>query len=155
MSIQNSVELYPSQYLPGQVMTSQTSNVVSKVNKTGSSIGYGMGVIIDGDHGAKLPSNGEGAQEHFVGVTVRESGVARLEAGAPDGRMMGVCSMGAVAVQVADEVTPYEAVYLINTGEDAGKFTTNPNLGMYVVGAKFVSDEKPGGVALLSMMIGG
>ncbi|MCW6550341.1 hypothetical protein NFB56_16000 [Yersinia ruckeri] len=149
----------------GMLADQQVYNTVSRLNKSSTvTIPFGYGVVSDGDNGARLPVAGS-LNENLVGITMRELTRAYREGdvfGAVPERDFAVITRGVVYVTATVTVTKDQPVYLIvgdGTGTNQGKFSNvvgaGANLGILVVGAKWVTSAAAGALAQISLSLGG
>jgi len=144
----------------GQVSSLQLCNAVSKLNKGTVGIGYGKGVVTDGEDGAKLPLSGSVAAQ-FVGVVKYELNRARTstESGATAKYDMTVVTQGVIWVKVLDTVVKDAPVYLrvgsTGTGDFSGVVGTGVTLGVLLPNAKFTSGGAAGSLVKISLGLGG
>lgn len=149
---------------PGQVADGEVSNGVSKVNKGTANIAYGLGVVTDGDDGAKLPVAASTAAQ-FIGVVRRELNRAYASNetfGAVAKRDMTVETMAPIWVTARVAVAKDDPVYLVvgdGTGTNQGQFSnvagTGPTLAVLIPDAKWVSSAGAGALAKISLKVGG
>lgn len=129
----------------GMVTSMQLCNGVSKLNKQGATIAFGLGVVSDGDDGMVLPGAGDTANQ-FTGVVKYE-----LNRAYQDGETFGarpdfdatVITHGEIAVLPTVDVTKDDPVYLIvsdGTGTDQGKFSNVVGAGATL--AVLIADAK-------------
>lgn len=148
----------------GMMTSAQVANTVSKLNKGTVNIAFGLGVITDGDDGAKLPGAGATAAQ-FVGVVRRElnraytatdivGAVAKFDA--------SILTAGEIWVTAFVAVTKDQPVFLIvsdGTGTNQGKFTNivgaTTTLAVAIPNAKWTSSAGAGALAKISLTIGG
>lgn len=165
MSVQTTYSVNHNQAIAGMALTLESFNTVSKLNKGASVIPYGLGVVSDGDNGAKLPVSGSTAAQ-FNGVAMYELNRAQQDgdvAGGTAGRDMTVITHGEVWVTANLQVAKDEPVYLIvsnGTGTDQGKFSNvigaGSTLAVLIAGAKWTSSTTGAGeLAKISFGIGG
>ena len=105
----------------GMVADGEVSNGVSKLNKGTVNIAYGLGVVSDGDDGAKLPVAASTALQ-FVGVVRRELNRAYTTTdvfGAVAKRDMTVETMAPIWVTARVAVVKDDPVYLV-VGDGTG-----------------------------------
>ena len=162
MAITNPVKLYHDAYFAGQVADLQLANKVSRLNKSGSTIPYGLAVARDGVDGFKLPGTGSTAAD-FLGIPERayqditDDG---KEFGTRAGKTATIVTMGAIAVLVAADVTAGElAAFSLEAGKE-GRFlpasaAASGATSVAIPDARFLSDAKAGEIALLTFRIGG
>jgi hypothetical protein len=148
----------------GMVADGELSNAVSKVNKGTVNIAYGLGVVSDGDDGAKLPVDTSTAA-NFIGVVKRELNRAYATGdvfGAVAKRDMSVETVAATWVTARVAVTKDDPVYLVvgdGTGTNQGQFSNvvgaAATLAVLIPNAKWVSSAGAGALAKISLKIGG
>ncbi len=165
MSVQTSYSIEHAKAFAGMVFSLEAYNTVSRLNKGADVIPYGLGVVTDGDDGAKLPGDGALATQ-FNGVVMYEINRAQQDgdvAGGTAGRDMTVVTHGEVWVTANLQVAKDDPVYLIvsdGTGTDQGKFSNvigaAATLAVLIPNAKWTSST--GGaseLAKISFGIGG
>ncbi|WP_457967634.1 hypothetical protein M1D68_15940 [Pseudomonas sp. R4-84] len=148
----------------GMVADGELSNAVSKVNKGTSNIRFGLGVVSDGDDGAKLPDAASTADQ-FIGVVKRELNRAYATNevfGAVAKRDMSVETVAPIWVHARVAVTKDDPVYLVvgdGTGTNQGQFSNEvgaaATLAVLIPNAKWVSTAGAGVLAKISLKIGG
>lgn len=149
----------------GMVVDNQIENAISKLNKSvTTSIGFGFGVVTDGDDGATTP-NSSSTAEQFVGIVKRELNRAVLDGETQSDnrqRDMTIVTHGVVYVAPLVDVTKDDPVYLVisdGTGTDQGKFSnvegTGASFAVQITGAKWTSSATAGNLAKLSLGLGG
>lgn len=161
MAVQTTYTNYHGEAYKGMVADGQLVNTVSKLNASGATIAYGMGVVSDGETAAELPSPTSTAAE-FVGVVKYELNRAYAAGdtfGAPDAYDMTVVTHGVVWVEVLDTVAKDAPVYLRVGATDAGNFSgivgTGDTLGVLVANAKFLTGGGAGDLVKVSFGLGG
>ena len=161
MSVQGGYTLNHNAAMAGMVADGQLLNSISKLNKGAAVIGYGKGVVTDGEDGAKLPLAGSTAAQ-FNGVVKYELNRAHTDA-APSGALpyydMTVVSSGVIWVYTLDTVAKDAPVYLrvgaTGNGDFSGIVGTGVTLGVLIPGAKFVSGGTAGQLVKISFNVGG
>lgn len=148
----------------GMVADGELSNAVSKLNKGTANIAYGLGVVTDGDDGAKLPVAGSTAAQ-FIGVVKRELNRAYTASdvfGAVAKRDMSVETVAPIWVTARVAVAKDDPVYLVigdGTGANQGQFSNvvgaAATLAVLIPNAKWVSSAGAGALAKISLKIGG
>lgn len=148
----------------GMIADGQLYNGVSKLNKGTANIAFGLGVVTDGDDGAKLPVAASTAAQ-FVGVVVRELNRAYAATdvvGAVAKRDMTVETMSNIWVTARVTVAKDDPVYLVvgdGTGTNQGQFSNvigaAATLAVLLPNAKWVSSAGAGALAKISLRIGG
>lgn len=164
MSVQTSYTTEHAALYAGMVRGFQPSNAISKLNKGTVSIPFGLGVVTDGDNGAKVPVAGSTAAQ-FNGVVMYELNRAQQDnvaAGAIAGYDMTVIAHGQVAVLADVAITKDDSVFMIvgnGTGTKQGTFSNvigaAGTLAVQIVGAKWVQSVDAGKVGFISIGIGG
>lgn len=161
MAVQTTYSNYHGESYKGMVADGQLVNTVSKLNASGATIEYGVGVVSDGETSAALPVPASTAAE-FVGVVKYELNrayVAGETFGAPDKFDMTVVTHGVVYVKVLDTVAKDAPVYLRVGATDAGNFSgivgTGDTLGVLLSGAKFLTGGGAGDLVKISLGLGG
>ena len=144
----------------GMVADGELVNAVSKLNKGTVGIPFGKGVVSDGEDGAKLPVAASTAAQ-FNGVVKYELNRAHRdgEVGAVPLYDMTVVTLGSIWVKVLDTVAKDAPVYLRVGATGAGDFSgvvgAADTLGVLIPNAKFTSAGVAGGLAKISLGIGG
>lgn len=148
----------------GMVADLQRCNAVSRLNKgaEGTSIGFGKGVVTDGEDGAALPG-GSSTAAQFNGVVKRELNRSHLDTdtvgGAIGGYDMTVVTHGVIWVTVLDTVAKDDPVYLRVGATDVGDFSgivgTGITLGVLLPNVKFVTGGDAGDLVKISLGLGG
>jgi len=161
MAVQTTYTNYHGKSYAGMVADGQLVNTVSKLNASGDTIPYGIGVVSDGAEGAELPSSSSTAAE-FVGVVKYELNRAYADGetfGAPDGFDMSVVPFGVMYVEILDTVAKDDPVYLRVGSTDTGKFSgivgTGATLGVLIPNAKFITGGSAGQIVKVSFGLGG
>ena len=165
MSVQTSYSIEHAKAYAGMVFSLEAYNTVSRLNKGANVIPYGLGVVTDGDDGAKLPGAGALATQ-FNGVMMYEINRAQQDAdvaGGTAGRDMTVVTHGEIWVTANLQVAKDDPVYLIvsdGSGTDQGRFSNvigaGATLAVLIPNAKWTSST--GGaseLAKISFGIGG
>lgn len=148
----------------GMVSSAQLFNGVSKLNKGTVNLAFGLGVVTDGDDGAKLPVAGSTAAQ-FIGVVRRELNrayTATEVVGAQAKRDMTVMTSGEIWVTARVAVAKDDPVYVVigdGTGTNQGQFSNvvgaAATLAVLVPDAKWTSTAGAGALAKISLNIGG
>lgn len=150
----------------GMVVDAQINNSVSKLNKSGATVPFGVFVARDGDDGF-APVDDATVAADIIGVLRRELNRAQVDGstgGAPDERDASVLTTGTIYVQTLGAVTAGGAVYAV-VG-DSGTPAANPGIAsaaagsgattaVAVAGAKFLETTTGPGIAAVSLVIGG
>jgi hypothetical protein len=138
----------PKAGMPGGLVDRSNYSAVTRRNgaDTGKML-FGLGVVQGEEPGTDiaLPATGATASK-FEGVTMYSANVEMDDEGKvklPKGGVLDVLQAGKVYVQVADDADPAygKAVYLIISGDDAGKFTAVTSVA---VKAKFLGAADDG-----------
>ena len=134
----------------GQIEDRGLADVVSRI-ASGSDIGYGLGVIDDGQRSAKLPTGSEVS----TGITVRET-VRDNAAGDnptvvyPEGHTMSVIRVGRVWTTTTDGAAIGDSVYVVpSTGVITN--TDSGGTNIQLPNAAFKSAASAGGRALIQL----
>lgn len=145
----------------GMVADGQVANIVSKINDDTATVAYGKGVVRSGEKGFKAATTSSTA-DNFVGVLVRELNRSYADGatfGAPVDRPASVLTAGVIWVTVATAVSVGDAAYLrvgaTQTGDFANVAGTDVTLSVAIPGAKFLTAAASGGLAKLSLVVGG
>lgn len=149
----------------GMPADGQLCNTVSRLNASGATIPYGLGVVTDtavtDSDAATLPT-GSSTAEQFNGVVMREVNRAYTDSdtfGAIDNHDMTVITHGVVWVEVLDTVAKDAPVYLrvgsTGTGKFSGVVGSGATLGVLISDAKFVSGGDAGDLVKISLGLGG
>ena len=140
----------PSRGIAGGLYDRSNYDAVTRRNGAeDGTLFFGMGVVQGTNPGldVSLPAAGATADK-FEGVVMYSANVEMDDDGKvklAKGKTIDVCQEGKLWVQLADEVEPAygEAVYLIITGDDAGKFTNATETNV-AVKAKFIGPAEDG-----------
>lgn len=145
----------------GMVADGQLDNAVSKLNNDTVTIPYGKGVVADGETGAKLPTSASVAGD-FVGVALRElnrSYTAADTFGAVMDKDFSVLTVGTIWVTVAEAVVARDPVFLRVGATQLGDFCKSAGsaatLSVQIPNAKFLTAASAGGLAKISIVVGG
>ena len=145
----------------GMVADGQVANIVSKINDDTATVAYGKGVVRRGEKGFKAATASSTADD-FVGVLVRELNRSYADGatfGAPVDRPASVLTAGVIWVTVAEAVTVGDAAFLrvgaTQTGDFAKTAGESATLSVAIPGAKFLTTAIAGGLAKLSLVVGG
>lgn len=149
----------------GMIATAfELCNIVSKINKGTAIIPFGIGVVSDGDDGAKVPVQASTAK-NFIGVSMRELNRAYTDptvVGASAKYDYAVITSGDVWVTASVAVTKDQDVYLIvgdGTGTNQGKFSNvvgaGATLAVLIPNAKWETAAAAGKLARITLNIGG
>ena len=165
MSVQTSYSIAHAVAIAGMAMTLESFNTISKLNKGANVIPYGLGVVTDGDNGAKLPVSGSLATQ-FNGIVMYELNRAQADgdvAGAVAGKDFTVITHGEVWVTADLQVAKDDAVWFIvsnGTGTKQGLFSNvigaTATLAVLIPGAKWTTSTTGATqLAKISLGIGG
>lgn len=145
----------------GMVADGQVANIVSKINDDTATVAYGKGVVRSGEKGFKAVSDSTKADE-FVGVLVRELNRSYADGatfGAPVDRPASVLTAGVIWVTVAEDVKVGDPAFLrvgaTQTGDFAKTDGSEATTSVAITGAKFLTAATAGGLAKLSLVVGG
>lgn len=161
MAITGGYSLNHDQAFAGMVVDGQLNNIVSKTNLGTTTIPYGYGVVASGVDGMVLPTSTNVAGD-FVGVAVRELNRAYQASdsfGEPATYTGSVLTAGVIWVPVSTNVTAREAAYLDVGATTPGQFSDSAGTGgtaaVAIPNAVFLTSASAGGLAKLSLKIGG
>lgn len=164
MSVQGGNAINHGVAYAGMTADGQLKNGVSKLNKGTVNIAFGLGVVSDGDDGAKLPTSTSTAA-NFVGIVKRELNRAYTVAdivGAVAKYDMTVENVGPIWVTARVAVAKDDPVYMVigdGTGTNQGQFSNvvgaASTLAVLIPNAKWVSSAASGALAKISLVIGG
>ena len=165
MSVQTTYSIAHAVALAGMAMTIESLNTISKLNKGVAVIPYGLGVVTDGDNGAKLPGAGALATQ-FNGIVMYEINRAQADgdvAGATPNQDFTVVTHGEVWVTADLQVAKDDPVYFIvsdGTGAKQGLFSNvigaAATLAVLIPGAKWTTSTTGAAqLAKISLGIGG
>lgn len=145
----------------GMVADGQVANIVSKINDDTATVAYGKGVVRNGEKSFKAATADSTAAD-FVGVLVRELNRSYADGatfGAPVDRPASVLTAGVIWVTVAEAVAVGDAAFLrvgaTQTGDFAKAAGETATLSVAIPGAKFLTAATAGGLAKLSLVVGG
>lgn len=145
----------------GMVADGQVANIVSKINDDTATVAYGKGVVRNGEKGFKA-ATADSTGDNFVGVLVRELNRSYADGatfGAPVDRPASVLTAGVIWVTVAEDVAVGDAAFLrvgaTQTGDFAKTGGSAATLSVAIPGAKFLTAAASGGLAKLSLVVGG
>lgn len=149
----------------GMPSDGQLYNHISRLNNTAAPIPYGSGVVTDLAYpvdGVMIPQSTSTAAK-FVGVVVRELNRAygpNETFGAPVDRELTVRTAGPIWVKALTNVSVDDPVYLVvGDGANQGRFSnaagTGATAGVLIPNAKWISAAQAGGLAEISLVIGG
>lgn len=145
----------------GMVADGQVANIVSKINDDTATVAYGKGVVRNGEKGF-LAATSTSVAADFVGVLVRELNRSYADGatfGAPVDRPASVLTAGVILVTVAEDVAVGDAAFLrvgaTQTGDFAKAAGSAATLSVAIPGAKFLTAATAGGLAKLSLVVGG
>ena len=147
----------------GMVADDQVSNIVTKTNTTATTVPYGKGVVRDTTNNTEtgigtIATTTTAAM--FVGVAVRELNRAYNTGdtfGAVPAKDFSVLTAGTIWVTVRETVVPGDAACMIINATNPGDFkkTAGANDAVAITGAKFLTGATSGGLAKLSLVVGG
>lgn len=150
----------------GMVVDAEVNNSVSKLNKSGAVVPWGLFVSRDGDDGF-APVDDTTTAPDVIGVLRRELNRAQLDGatgGAPADRDASVLTAGTIYVPTLDAVSAGQPVYAV-IGTDAAPAATAgiannaagtaATTGVLIPGAKFIETTTGAGLAAVSLVIGG
>lgn len=149
----------------GMVVDAQANNSVSKLNKSGATVPWGVFVARNGDGFAPVADTTVAA--NIIGVLRRELNRAQADGdvnGAPADRDASVLTVGTIYVTTLGAVAAGDPVYAVIGA--AGTPAANPGitnnaagaaatLGVQIAGAKFLETTTGPGVVAISLVIGG
>lgn len=145
----------------GMVADGQVANIVSKINDDTVTVAYGKGVVRSGEKGFKAATDSSTPAD-FVGVLVRELNRSYTDGatfGAPVDRPASVLTAGVIWVTVAEDVKVGDAAFLrvgtTQTGDFAKAAGSEATASVAITGAKFLTAATAGGLAKLSLVVGG
>lgn len=145
----------------GMISSGVPSVIMSKTNMNAANLAYGTGVVASGTDGVDAPTSSS-VSANFVGVLVRELNQSYQSSdtfGVPYDRVGSVMTSGVIWVTVVDAVSARDAVYLRVGATGTGQFTnaagTGATLSVAVANAKFLTSAAAGGLAKLSLVVGG
>ncbi len=161
MAIQGGGKYNYSKLMAG-VPDGQTKNVVSKL-LVGATTASGYGVVASGTTGGSVDApKATSVATDFVGVVVAHQDYAQTTDTTdliPAGHTISVLTAGAIAVPVASDVAARGKVFLGVGADVAGKFTgavgAAATLAVEIPNALFLTAAKSGGVAMISLKVGG
>lgn len=150
----------------GMVVDAQVNNSVSKLNKSGAIVPWGVFVARDGADGFATVDDTSTAAD-IIGVLRRELNRAQLDGatgGAPEDRDASVLTVGTIYVPTVGAVTAGDAVYAVvgtdvapsaSPGAANNSAGTGATTGVQIPGAKFIETTSGTGLAAVSLVIGG
>lgn len=161
MSVQTTYSINHGVAYAGMVADAELCNAVSKLNKGTTTIPYGLGLVTDGEDGAKIPVPASTADE-FVGVAMYELNRAQADgdvAGITAKRDGSVVTHGVIWVEALVTVAKDDDVFVRVGATDPGKFSnvvgTGATLGVQVPNAKFLTGGTAGDLVKISLGLGG
>lgn len=161
MSVQTSYSISHGVAYAGMVADAELCNVISKLNKGTTVIPYGLGLVTDGEDGAKIPVPASVAAE-FVGVAMYELNRAQADgdvAGITAKRDGSVVTHGVIWVEALVTVAKDDDVFVRVGATDPGKFSNvvgaGVTLGVQVPNAKFLTGGDAGDLVKISLGLGG
>ncbi|WP_341232378.1 hypothetical protein [uncultured Methylophaga sp.] len=165
MAVQGGYAINHQKALAGMVVDAQVNNSVSKLNTTDAVVPFGVAVARDGEDGFKLLTNSS-VIANVVGVLRRELNRV-TEQGESYGALpeydASVLTVGTIYVPVIEDVTAGQPAFVVignNTDlPTVGHFSnvagTGATTALALPNAKFISDAAEGGLAALSIVVGG
>ena len=140
----------PSRGVPGGLYDRAAYEAVTRRNGAeDGKLFFGIGVVQGDEPGVnvKIPATGATADK-FEGVVMYSANVEMNDDGSVllrNGKTLDICQIGKLWVQIPDEAEPAygDPVYLIITGDDAGKFT-NAASSNVALKAKFIGPAEDG-----------
>lgn len=161
MAITGGYTLNHDSAFAGMVVDGQLNNIVSKTNLSQVTIPYGLGVVASGPDGMVPPASTNVAGD-FIGVVVRELNRAYQASdafGEPATYTGSVLTAGVIYVRVSTAVNARDPAFL-NVGlATPGQFTnaagTGATAAVQIPNAIFLTSASAGGLAKLSLKIGG
>lgn len=146
MGAQTSYNFFTSRGIAGGLYDLSDHVIDARRNEENTGVlGFGLGVVVGTNAGidVKLPGGSEADASTFEGVTVNGFTTEMNRAGDVlllHGATVGVLSHGRIWVQVVDGITiDYgDAVYLVVSGADKGKFTNDSSDGVEIGEARFL-----------------
>ena len=145
----------------GMVVDGQLNNIVSKTNLSHDTIPYGLGVVASGPDGMVTPASTNVAGD-FIGVVVRELNRAYQASdafGEPATYTGSVLTAGVIYVRVSTAVNARDPAFLNVGSGTPGQFTnaagTGATAAVQIPNAIFLTSASAGGLAKLSLKIGG
>ena len=154
MSVQTAYSIEHDDLYPGQIVDLQLANTITKLNKSGSNIPHGYGVIRDGDNAAKIAGAAFTAGE-ILGIVVRELDHAFSDGelfGAKDGHSFSILTVGPICVIAVNAVNDGDDVFMAQDGT-----IQNVNTGgaVQIPNARFTTTAGAGAKAKISLVVGG
>lgn len=141
----------------GMVVDAQANNSVSKLNKSGGTVPWGVFVARDGNDGFTTVGASATAAD-IIGALRREMNRAQLDGetgGAPADRDASVLTTGPIYVHTTGAVNQGDPVFVVPGTADAGKATATEEDNVAIAGAKFIETTTGAGIAAVSLVIGG
>lgn len=141
----------------GMVVDAQLNDSVSKLNKAGATVPWGLFVARDGDDGFTTVGASATAAD-IIGALRRELNRAQLDGetgGAPEDRDASVLTVGTIYVHTTGPVKQGDPVYVVPGTADAGKATPTDEDNIEIPGAKFIETTSGAGITGVSLVIGG
>ncbi|HEC73121.1 MAG TPA: hypothetical protein ENI26_01975 [Methylophaga aminisulfidivorans] len=165
MAVQGGYAINHNKAIAGMLVDSQRNNTVSKLNTTSATVPYGVAVARSGENGFELITDSTVIAD-VVGVLRREMNRAVADGdvhGAVVDRDASVLTVGTIYVPVITTVTAGQAAYVVignDTDPDTvGHFSnaagTGATTALAMPNAKFISGAASGGLAALSIVVGG
>lgn len=150
----------------GMVVNAELNNSVSKLNKSGATVPWGVFVARDGD-GAFKPVTDTTVAADIIGVLRRELNRAQVDGdtgGAPDDLDATILTAGTIYVPTLAAVNAGDPVYAVvgtsanpaaNPGIASKTAGADATLAVQITGAKFIETTTGPGLAAVSLVIGG
>ena len=161
MTVQTTYAIDHDEAYAGMKADQQLNNTVSKLNKSGATIGYGKAVATDTEGSSRLVATGDTVLD-FNGVAMRELNRAYQDGdtfGAPDDRDMTVITHGVVWVVAAEAVAVDEQAFMRVGATSQGDWSNAAGAGVTesisIAGAKFITAGAQGDLVKLSLGLGG
>lgn len=146
MAAQTSYNFFTTRGIAGGLYDLSDHVIDARRNEEDTGVlGFGLGVVVGTNAGidVKLPGGSETNASTFEGVTVNGFTTEQNRAGdvlLVEGATVGVLSHGRIWVKVVDGITiAYgDNVYLVVSGDDKGKFTSDSRGGVRIGEARFL-----------------
>lgn len=153
--LQNNYGWNSQKNVPGGLVDSSPRSIISRANGENGVIKFGYGVVRGNNPGAdvKLPTDSS-TSAMFEGVVAAGIAEHDLQGNVYNNptKVLGILEWGKIWVRVPDGITVSygDKVYLIISGDDAGKFT-NDNTDTIAVGGMFIGSVDSGDIAPVRM----
>lgn len=165
MAVQGGYAINHQKALAGMVVDAQVNNSVSKLNTTDAVVPYGIGVARVGEDGFGLLTNTSVIAD-VAGVLRRELNRVTVEGetyGALPEYDATVLTVGTIYVPVIADVTAGQPAFVVigdgsslaTVGHFSNAAGTAATTALALPNAKFISDAASGGLAALSIVVGG